>query len=537
MQMPLGVGGPTARGAAVPVHQLTVPEAKGERVSERLLLQDLQLEGLESIRPRPVGATVWNADITRRMRTLLHALPLFRLHHSDTIVGGQGGEFAHYDAFAIAFRIFDLVIENTGLENEPEAEDIPGLLTPTLTAMDMAAGVPVDPERHRRMGQRVVDWLTNSAGHGEPYPVDYTDFDGSTAKRRSLSVEILGRRYRPGGRIVPRLSAEITNLYLSALDLPIEDQQIAVEAVMSAQIKRGSFSEALRSARQAHALSVQYRERLELILRETQRNAVAVDWREEVPTLLGAARQHIEERQITERQIRQGAEDKLNALEMGSPEARQLAEVVELVDRCFNQHGALLVRLIQALPTFLNEQARQAFVPQYARTAPDLPRDVLEPFMALPQAIALGSADYLAGQFVPPRPPGLLSLIDLIEWCLRPRVEARSHSVDVAEREMEAIEDEPLRWSQEEWEQASAVLNGIREPVRLSALLDHLHDEGASETVIEVVVLHALFAFAPNEESTGTSPLRAEKAGGTFTSRRHHGHDLLLFRLSASEDA
>lgn len=536
MQMSFGAGGAPTRDPAVPVHQPTPPEPRVKRVSESRVLRDLHLEGLEPIGRRPVGSSVWNADITRRMRTLLHALPLFRLHHSDTIVGGQGGEFAHYDAFAIAFRIFDLVIENTGLENEPEVEDIPGLLTPTLTAMDVAAGVPVDPERHQRMGQRVVDWLTNSAGHGEPYTVEYTAFDGTTAKRRSLSVEILGRRYRPGGRIVPRLSAEVTNLYLSALDLPIEDQQIAVEAIMSAQIKRGSFSEALRSARHAHALSVQYRERIESILRETRRNAVAVDWREEVPTLLGAARQHIEERQLTERQIRQGAEDKLNALEMGSPEARQLAEVIELMDRCFNQHGSLLVRLIQALPTFLNEQARQAFVPQYARTAPDLPRDVLGPFMALPQAIALESADYLAGQFVPPKPPGLLSLIDLIEWCLRPRVEGRSHSVAVAEREMEAVEDEPLRWSQEEWEQASAVLDGIQEPVHLSTLLERLHEEGASETVIEVVVLHGLFAFAPNEESAGTSPLRAEKAGGTFTSRRHHGHDLLLFRLSASEN-
>jgi hypothetical protein len=246
MQVPLGLSRAPAR-STMRTHPPVAPELDGP--GEDILPQEFHSPAA----PRPRESLVWNADITRGMRTLLHALPLFRLHHSDTIVGGQGGEFAHYDAFAIAFRIFDLVIENTGLENEPEAEDIPALLGPTLAAMDEAAGVAADPERHLRMGQRVVDWLTNLAGHGEPYAVGYTDFDGATAKRRSLSVEVLGRRYQPGGRIVPRLSAEITNLYLSALNLPIEDQQIAVEAVMSAQIRRGSFSEALRSARHAHA--------------------------------------------------------------------------------------------------------------------------------------------------------------------------------------------------------------------------------------------------------------------------------------------
>ena len=538
MQMPLVLGGAAASENAAHVPTEAIPQMNGIGLPENFIPGGIHLGGANPAGGRrPPGANVWHADITRRIRVLLHALPLFRLHHSDTIVEGKGGEFAHYDAFAIAFRLFDLVIEHTGLENEPEAEDLPALLAPTLAAMDEAAGILPDPERHQRMGFRVLDWLLNSAGHGEPYPVEYTDFDGPSAKRRSLAVEILGRRYMPGGRIVPRLSPEITNLYLSALDLSIEDQQIAVEAVMGAQLKRGSFNEALRSARQAYALSVRYREQLESILRETRRNPVAVDWKEHVPTLLLAARRHIAERESTERQIRQGAEDNLNALEMGSPEARQLAEVVELVDRCVNQHGALLQRLIQALPTFLDEQARQAFVPQYARTAPDLPKDVLEPYMALPQAAALASAEYLTGLFFPPHPPRLLSLHDLVEWCLRPKAEVPSHSVEVFERDMESVADEPLRWSKEEWEQASGVLNAIGEPVLLSELIQRLHHGGASEMVIEIVVLHALFAFAPNEETAGADPLHAEKAGGTFTCHRHHGHDLLLFRLPPSEDA
>lgn len=257
--------------------------------------------------PRRSGSPEWNDEITHRQRVLLHALPLFRLHHADAIVGGQGGEFAHYDAFALAFRVFDLIIENTGLENEPETDDLARSLFPTLTAMDAAAGVDPDPERHQRMAERVLEWLLNEANHREPYGIPYTDFEGGEARRRHLEVRLVTERYMPGDRIVPRLSPEITNLYLSALDLTIEDQQIAVEAVMNAQIARGSFNEAVRSARQAHALSVRYREQLEAILRATRRDVLRVDWRDEVPALLHSAQSHIEERTRTERQIRQGA--------------------------------------------------------------------------------------------------------------------------------------------------------------------------------------------------------------------------------------
>ena len=480
---------------------------------------------------------VWNTDVAKRQRVLLHALPLFRLHHADSIVGGRGGEFSHYDAFALTLRVFDLIIENTGLENEPETHQLGEALVPTLTAMDVAVGIEPCPDRHARMAEWVMKWLLNEdPGHREPHRVPYTAFDDQgRAKRRNLNVTLLTERYMPGDRIVPRLSPELTNLYLSALDLTIEDQQIAVETVMKAQIRRGRFSEAVRSARQAHALSVQYREQIEAILRATRRDAVRVDWREEVPTLLDNARDHIEERTRTERQIRQGAEDKLNALTMGGPEARQLAEVIKLVDRCFQQHTALLRRLILALPTFLDEQARQAFVPQYARSAPDLQRDVLEPFMALRQAVALEHTDDLLSQFVPPRVPGVLSLRELVEWHFRPRAEGRSHTVPVPERNLQEVKEEPLRFSPDDWDRAAAVLGGVAEPVRLSALLEELRGNGLPPIVLDLVVLRALFVFAPGEEGGDGDGLCAEKSGEMMSWGHYYGDDLILYRIPEDE--
>lgn len=475
---------------------------------------------------------IWNPEITRRQRVLLHALPLFRLHHASEIMGGQGGELAHYDAFALAFRVFDLIIENTGLESEPETHELAGMLAPTLRAMDEAAGKEPCPERHARMAEHVLDWLLNQKGHGEPYAVAYTDFgEQGEAKRRSLEVTLVTERYTPGDRVVPRLSAEITNLYLSALDLSIEDQQIAVEAVMNAQIARGSFSEAVRSARQAHALTVRYREQLEAILRDTQRDVLRVDWRNEVPELLDRARSHIEDRTRTERQIREGADEKLSALAMGSPEAIQLAEVIDLVDRCRRQHTLLLERLICSLPTFLDEQAKQAFVPRHARSAPDLSREVLEPYMALPQAVAAAETSFILSQFVPPAVPGVLSLHELIDWHFRPRTETRAHSVEVVERDLAEVPVEPLRFAPEVWDQASHVLGAIGEPVHLSDLLARLAEGNAPDIVQDLVAMRALFVFAPNSEADLTDGLRADRSGRTLRWGRYFGDDLVLYRL------
>jgi hypothetical protein len=477
----------------------------------------------------------WGPDITRRMRTLLHALPLFRLHHSNEIIEGRGGEYAHYDSFALAFRVCDLIIESTGLGDEPETDEMGRMLGPTLSAMDRAAGIEPDPERHARMAERVMNKLLNASGHGEPFEVEYSDFDGDVAQQRKLEVRLVREQYMPGDRLVPRLTAEMTNLYLSALDLSIEDQQIAMAAVLKKQVERGVFGDAYRTARSAFALSVQYRERVETFIRETRRDAIAVDWSEEVPMVLQRAREHIEERIETDRTLRQGAEEKLGPLELGSEDARSLAAVIQLVDRCAEQHGALLRQLILALPAFLDEQARQAFVPRYARRAPDLGSEVLEPLLRLPKRVALEGAEYLLTQFVPPDPPQVFDLTAQVEWHFRPRTEPRSTSRPVEEIILSDAPLENLVFSGAEWNHATEVLDGVREPERLSAILGRMKANGDGENVRQLVALIAFYAYAPEEESVWAGP-RAEKTGIILREGVYQGDDLLLFREPDSDN-
>lgn len=50
----------------------------------------------------------WPADLTRRLRVLLHTLPLNGLRRSDAI---RDAEFRHYDSLALALRVLDAVVD------------------------------------------------------------------------------------------------------------------------------------------------------------------------------------------------------------------------------------------------------------------------------------------------------------------------------------------------------------------------------------------------------------------------------------------
>ena len=54
----------------------------------------------------------WPVDLTRRLRVLLHTLPLDGMRRGDAI---RDAELRHYDGLALALRVLDVVIDRLGL--------------------------------------------------------------------------------------------------------------------------------------------------------------------------------------------------------------------------------------------------------------------------------------------------------------------------------------------------------------------------------------------------------------------------------------
>lgn len=476
----------------------------------------------------------WTPEITRRQRVLLHAEPIFRMKIRGDARMNEEHDLGHYDSMALVFKIFDLVLETMGLEGELDMAGLAAAAAPLLRAMDDAKGIAPSAERHQRAIDRVLGWLLNEEGRREPFEVRYLDFDDALrAETRLLPVTLMTEQFTATGNSVPRLSPEAMNLYLNAIDFPIQDQQLAMAAMIRAQIARGRLTEAEHSARAALALSVQYREQIEVLLRATQRDIHQVDWRVEVPAKLDDAIDHVRERVDADRDLMAAAEEKLNNVPFGSAEAQQIARVIFLIERCFKQHVRLQDKLMTAMPTFLDEHDRQAFRPRMLTAAIDLSREVLEPLMRVSRADVLEMAAPLIRMFSPVEVPTVLWLDELVTRLLAPRREPREHTVALPERDVRAVASEPVWFDAATWAAAGRVLEGVRAPIRLAELINDARADGAEEKVVELVALRALYLYAPGEEET--AGLRAEKTGERFSIGVYHGDNLMLRRLEEDD--
>lgn len=481
----------------------------------------------------PVRDDAWHAEITRRLRVLLHADPLFRLRLRGDAQLGSARDLAHYDSLSLVFKVLDVVLERTGLESELDVKGIVAELRPLLVGMDIAAGVRPDPERHKREVERILAWLFNDPGRREPYRVEYTDFDeNGVAVRRTMNVTLMREEFTSTGQSVPRLTPEATNLYLNAINFPIEDRQVAFEAMIRTQIQRGRFREAMRSARAALILSGQYRERIEQILRQTQKDIRQVDWRERIPKLLEEARAHVKERATAERDIVQAAEEKLNHLKPGSPEAREVAGVISLIEECYKQHTRLEERLIGAIPTFLDEHARQAFHAREANARIDIRDDLLVPLMTLSKRSASEILPSLVAAFNPPVVPRVFWLDHLVTRLLQPKREMTAQMVEVTERDLANLNVEELRFPTEIRQRADRWLERIDgRRMLLSELLQEASSKDEPQNVLELIALRAFHAYT--REIGSTDRIRAEKTGRQFSVSGISGDDLELERIGA----
>jgi hypothetical protein len=467
----------------------------------------------------------WPVDLTRRLRVLLHTLPLDALRRGDAI---RDAEFRHYDGLALAMRVLDTVIDRLGLESEADREVVSRVLRPVLSAMDAAAAVPASPERHERMLDKLLGGLRNDSDARRPFREEYTSLDRGHAQRHAIEFRLLFDAFHPCGRTVLRPSAEACNLYLRLLDLDVEDAQAAAEAVVESQLARGRFEEAVHSARQARIQSVRFRDKVLQILRDTRRDVDRVDWKVEVPRTLNESLAHLERRVAVERGILTAADERLEIMpdEEADPR-RAVAQVADLTRDCLLRHAELHEQLIGARNVFLDAQARQAFAPNPSRPLPDLADDVLEPVLRMPVARADRLLERGFPTLVGPRVPVLASLEGLVSWMLQPRRPQPRQEVPIDAVDAADLDAELQRYSPDVRATAAELLGASEGDVALSGLLSRARVAGASDAVIEVVALVVLQGFAT--EDRDTARVAAERmAGARLQDPLLYGDDLLV---------
>lgn len=442
----------------------------------------------------------WATHLTEKTRVLLHIIPLIELRQGDTKVAPA---LRHYDGLALALKVFDLIVDHMGLEREIDRALVLKTLSPMLAAMDEAEGLTPDAARHETMTDRVLAALRNDAAARDPFRHTYQDFsDQGEALRRTLEFRLVSDEFHPSGGTTLRLSNEAVNLYLRALELDIEDAQAAAEAIVQSQLSRGKFDEAAESARVAHLQSVRYHEKLERILRDTQRDVRRVDWKEEVPRLLDEARDHISTRLKAEETIIQAARDRLEAVSDEQSRSR-ISAVYDLSCKCRLRHTELHQRLMQARNVFLEAHERQALSGRVAARAPEIYSDVFRPLMSAQKSAATDVLERSAPLFAGAQPCPANTLRSLVLWMLRPKRPPIAPDVLIEQTALQELATDTPRFPEALVAEVRAVLQALPASTTLSALLSELKVRNLAIEGRQLLTIMALEQFAADADDGG----------------------------------
>lgn len=461
------------------------------------------------------GADYQNHDVlSRRLRVLLHLEPLFRLRAGDA---RRDPELRHYDALSIALRILDIIAEHMGLDDATTADGLFLHVRDVLGAMDALAVVEPSPARQRRIFDRVLAALRNEEGGFRPFRIEWPDIglDG-VATSRTLSFRLIEDAFGTDGTPVLRLSPTAINLVFSALEMDIEDAQTATEAIVQSQIRRGRFSQAAQSARNALNQSLLYQRRIRRILHLTRRDIGRVDWTHEAPALIDDALEHLDERLVVESAIRETAHARLDHLQPGTPQAQQVARIAELVGRCIDHHTLLQRDLMEARSAFLDAQARQAFVPRRRRIVRSLFQDALLPALHAPAKDVAAISQRWVPTVAGARSPKVFNLSELIDGLLSPRQERRQSLLTTVDVQHHALDADVRYFEQDD---RDVVANKLAQMPDAVAWGDWLASPDLSPHQRHLLAIESLAWADPDDASA--PPLRW---GENLHRRRQIGH-------------
>jgi hypothetical protein len=444
-----------------------------------------------------IGAVTWNRMLTERQRVLLHTQPLMlmRYHWLSREDDGQ-----RYDPLCLSVKLFEVVIDQSGFGNDVVRESVAHELMPLLRAVDIANCVAPDEGRYRRVVEKLIAGLLNESNCGESFTIDYTDFgpDGESGQR-TLTFKLLREVHGYTGEIALELSSEAINLFLNALDLDIESEQIANEAVVQFQLERGNFDKARSSAEVARARSLQYEQKLRRFIEQLKRDIRRVDWRDEVHNALLDANEHVDLRLRIEEDIIRTARSRLDAISEEET-AVPLTDVIRLMQDCRSRHLRLNRRLMTARDEFIEQQSRQCFVESTVSLPVNLRDDVLGELLQLPMRVAVCFLTATGHTLIGPTAPGMLNLCELVHWQLRPKREVTIGETELEEVDLVDTNVESSRFDDETFLQCEKVFQELSIPDSLSGVLAHLAEDGCPEAVQDAVTLQILEQFDPEDE-------------------------------------
>ena len=455
----------------------------------------------------------WQDAVTRRVRALARTEPL---HAAERSKARRDLDLEVVDLRSLALRAIDVVIEEMGLGRGAER----AYVRDALAGMVIAAA-PALARDAEEVANLVIDALLNDADRRQAFEAVYTDWTAEPVARE-LRWHLLEERELADGSFVLCATTEGINVYTGMLEVDVQDAQVAEEAVLHAQIRRGRVQDAVRTAQNARLRSIEYAEQIRRLLSVVERDIVQVSWRSELGHLLTDAREHLTDRLETERVLVSLVDDRLD--EASEDDAPHLASLIDVIRECQNRHIGLHKRVLGAGDVFLVEQERQYFRQRVLLSVPDLEAEVLLPALGAP-AGALGDAlERLLRALVPAAARPHMTVGQLADRLLAPATERATAAVEIAPVELERVDTAAAWYDGDDIALVDQVLDGLGDGgARLSTMLDDLRAAGGSERAMRRLVLSAMLPYQPGLEMG-----RAIDDGTKLVDTTFFGADLLV---------
>lgn len=455
--------------------------------------------------PLDVRDVILDPVFGRRRDALLRTVPVHdlvdRAERADSGITG-------FDIRALILAAFDAVIARQGFPNRTTPEQVIDLLT------DIGAVQRPDAPRESCVAaaEHVLDGLTNRRERERqftPTSIVYADAgDGqivATAVPRPFWLLREAEDPHTGGAYL-EASADAVNALVGGLDLPIEDQQTALETVLERQLARGELDAAHATAIKARQLTAGYLIQIEQLLAETERYLPGTDWNTHAPRLINDALDHLSECLTREGRLLEhvagGVTDNASDTTLAK-RTKVSTALTKLLGESRHLHTQLMDRLMGARRRFLGAQDRQMFRPILEAIEFDLGKDVLEPSLALRIIDAEQLADAYLRALLGPVPPVALRWSDLVEALLHAPDRARASEDNDQDDEIEFRPDPEPLVSQQTLIVAHDVLARVQLPIRLSTLLEACpEDQPAGATAHDLFVAASLRAFDNSRRDT-----------------------------------
>jgi hypothetical protein len=424
--------------------------------------------------PLAVRDVVLDPVFARRRDTLLRTVPV---HEIVARAERSESGIASFDIRALVLAAFDAVIARQGFPDRTTPEQVTTLLSGIASVQDPDAG----REAHAAAAEHVLDGLTNRRERERQFTVPSIVYaPGAGDEVQAIAVPrpfwLLREAEDPHtGEVYLECSTDAVNALVGGLDLPIEDQQTALETVLERQLARGELDAAHATAIQARRLTAGYLIQIEELLTETERYLPGTDWQVAAPRLINAALAHITECLSRESRLLEhvagGIGENSSAAMTTERRAKISTALTKLLGESRHLHTALMERLIGARGRFLDAQDSQMFRPVLSTVEFDLRADLLEPALAL----HVDEVEDVAGAFLRaafgPVSPVVLHWGDFVETLIHARRAVVDDGDRAQEDDLEFRPDPEPLVSRELLSAAHAILARTPLPTRLSTLL------------------------------------------------------------------